>query len=378
MSENPAQSLEDCFSAMPDPRVLGRCDHKLLDILMIAVCAVIAGAESWVEVETFGQAKESWLRKFLELPNGIPSHDTFGRTFSVLDAEAFQESFAKWVEAVFRVTEGQVVAIDGKTMRRSHDKRIGKEAIHIVSAWTRSNGISLGQKKVDEKSNEITAIPELLRLLDLSGCIVTIDAMGCQKAIAQSIRDEKADYVLSAKANQGNLQQDLSDWFAYGDKVGFAKLKYSYHETVNKGHGRIEIRRCWAISDPLAFEYIRHYQAWPDLKTIIRVYRERRIGEKIESETAYYISSLEADAAQLLDITRSHWSIENSLHWVLDLTFREDESRMRLGNSPQNMNVLRQLALNILKRSSSKGSLRQKRYRAALDDTFLLTLLEGV
>jgi predicted transposase YbfD/YdcC len=191
MSENPAQSLEDCFSAVPDPRVLGRCDHKLLDILMIAVCGVIAGAESWVEVETFGQAKESWLRKFLELPNGIPSHDTFGRTFSVLDAEAFQESFAKWVEAVFRVTEGQVVAIDGKTMRRSHDKSIGKEAIHIVSAWARSNGISLGQKKVDEKSNEITAIPELLRLLDLSGCIVTIDAMGCQKAIAQSIRDEK-------------------------------------------------------------------------------------------------------------------------------------------------------------------------------------------
>ena len=378
MSENPAQSLEDCLSEVPDPRVRGRCEHKLLDIMMIAICAVIAGAESWVEVETFGQAKESWLKRFLELPNGIPSHDTFGRIFSVLDAEAFQVSFAKWVEAVFRVTEGQVVAIDGKTMRRSHDKSIGKEAIHIVSAWARSNGISLGQKKVDEKSNEITAIPELLRLLDISGCIVTIDAMGCQKAIAQSIRDEKADYVLSAKANQGNLQQDLADWFAYGDKIGFAKLKHSYHETVNKGHGRIEIRRCWAISDPLAFEYIRHYEAWTDLKTIVRVYRERRIADKIETETTYYISSLEADAVQLLDITRSHWSIENSLHWVLDLTFREDESRMRLGNSPQNMNVLRQLALNILKSSSSKGSLRQKRYRAALDDTFLLTLLEGV
>jgi predicted transposase YbfD/YdcC len=378
MSENPAQSLEDCFSTMPDPRVSGRCDHKLLDILMIAVCAVIAGAESWVEVATFGQAKEAWLRKFLELPNGIPSHDTFGRIFAVLDAEVFQERFAKWVEAVFRVTEGQVVAIDGKTMRRSHDKSIGKEAIHIVSAWARSNGISLGQKKVDEKSNEITAIPELLRLLDISGCIVTIDAMGCQKAIAQSIRDEKADYVLSVKANQGNLQQDLVDWFAYGDKIGFTKLKHSYHETVNKGHGRIEIRRCWAISDPLAFDYIRHYQAWPDLKSIVRLYRERRIGVKIETETTYYLSSLETDAVQFLDITRSHWSIENSLHWVLDLTFREDEARMRSGNSPENMNLLRQLALNILKRSAAKGSLRQKRYRAALDDTFLLTLLEGV
>lgn len=207
---------------------------------------------------------------------------------------------------------------------------------------------------------------------------MTIDAIGTQKTIAQSIRDEKADYLLSVKGNQSNLQQDLVDWFAYGDKVGFSKLKHSYHETVNKDHERIEIRRCWAISDPLAFEYIRHYQAWPELKTIVRVYRERRIAEKIEAETAYYISSLEAGAAQLLDITRSHWSIENSLHWVLDLTFREDESRMRLGNSPQNMNLLRQLALNILKRSSAKGSLRQKRYRAAFDDTFLLALLEGV
>jgi predicted transposase YbfD/YdcC len=223
----------------------------------------------------------------------------------------------------------------------------------------------LAQKKVDEKSNEITAIPELLRLLDISGCIVTIDAIGTQKTIAQSIRDEKADYLLSVKGNQSNLQQDLVDWFAYGDKVGFSKLKHSYHETVNKDHERIEIRRCWAISDPLAFEYIRHYQAWPELKTIVRVYRERRIAEKIEAETAYYISSLEAGAAQLL-------------HWVLDLTFREDESRMRLGNSPQNMNLLRQLALNILKRSSAKGSLRQKCYRAAFDDTFLLALLEGV
>jgi predicted transposase YbfD/YdcC len=211
MNENPVASLEACFGELVDPRVEGRCDHKLIDIIIIAVCAVIAGAETWVDVETFGKARQEWLGSFLELPNGIPSHDTFGRTFAALDAEAFQRSFVRWVEQVFRVTKGQVVAIDGKTVRRSHDRTIGKDAIHMVSAWASENGLVLGQCKVDEKSNEITAIPELLRVLDVNGCIVTIDAMGCQTKIAQAIRDEKADYVLRVKANQGNLHQDLQD-----------------------------------------------------------------------------------------------------------------------------------------------------------------------
>ncbi len=378
MAKKPTASLEKCFSKLPDPRVEGRCGHKLIDIIIIAICAVIAGAETWVDIETFGRTKQSWLSDFLELPNGIPVHDTFGRVFGALDAKAFQRCFMRWVEAVFRVTAGQVVAIDGKTVRRSHDKTIGKDAIHMVSAWASENGLVLGQRKVDEKTNEITAIPELLRLLNVAGCIVTVDAMGCQKKIAQAIRDERADYVLRVKGNQGHLDQDVRDWFDYADQVAFKDMPSSYNEQVNKGHGRIEIRRCWAVSDPLAFDYIRHYEGWPDLQTIVRVQRERQFPDKVEIETAYYISSLPNDAKLLLHATRQHWSIENSLHWVLDVTFREDDSRIRTGNSPQNMAVLRHLALNILKQDPSKGSLRQKRYRAALDDAFLKHLLSQI
>jgi predicted transposase YbfD/YdcC len=355
--------------------VVGRCDHKLIDMIVIAICAVITGAESWVEIETFGKMKQAWLKTFLELPYGIPAHDTFGRVFAALDAEAFQNSFAHWVEGVFTATRGQVVAVDGKTLRRSHDKSIGKDAIHMVSAWASATGIVLGQRKVDAKSNEITAIPELLRVLNVAGCIVTIDAMGCQTAIAQSIRDEKADYVLRVKGNQGNLQQDIQDWFAHADQVQFANMQHTYYETLNKEHGRIEIRRCWALADALAFDYIRHYDGWVDLQTIVRVQRERRFAHKLERETAFYISNLPHHAPLLLNAIRSHWGIENSFHWVLDMTFGEDDSRIRTGDSPQNMAVLRHLALNILKNDKSKGSLRQKRYQAALDDTFLSHLL---
>lgn len=375
---SPESSLEACFGGLYDPRVQGRCDHKLIDIIIMAVCATITGAESWVEVETFGKEREAWLGTQLELPNGIPSHDTIGRAFAVLDAEEFQACFSRWVEGIFTVTQGQVIAIDGKTARRSHDKTIGKDAIHMVSAWASANGFVLGQRKVDDKSNEITAIPELLRMLDVSGCIVTIDAMGCQKKIAQSIRDKKADYVLSVKENQGKLYQDIQDWFAYGDQVNFENMESRYCETINKGHGRIEIRRCWIVSDRLAFEHIRHHEGWADLQSIVRVQRERRQGAYVQVETAFYISSLAHDAELILDATRSHWAIENSLHWVLDVTFGEDDSRIRRGNSPQNMTVLRHLALNILKKDRSKGSLRNKRYKAALNTTFLEKLLEQV
>jgi len=339
---------------------------------------VIAGADGWTEVETFGKSKEGWLRQWFPLENGIPSHDTFGDVFNMLNAEAFQSSFLRWIERVFTITKGQVVAIDGKTARRSHDKTIGKDAIHMVSAWASANGVTLGQRKVDDKSNEMTAIPELLELLNVTGCIVTIDAMGCQKKIAQKIRDEQADYVLSLKDNQGKLLQDVIDWFVHADQVNFQAMIHDYHETVNKGHGRIEIRRCWAVADPVAFDYIRHYEGWADLQTIVRVQRQRRIGDKIEQETTYYISSLPPNARQILDATRTHWSVENSLHWVLDVIFREDASRIRTHNSPQNMTVLRHIALNILKQDPSKASLKQKRYRAALDDTFLFQLLTHV
>lgn len=366
------------FRTLPDPRVEGRCDHKLIDIIVITVCAVIAGGETWVDVENFGLAKRDWLAGFLELPAGIPSHDTFGRFFAALDAQAFQICFVRWVKAVFRVTKGQVIAIDGKTLRRSHDKSIGKDAIHMVNAWATNPGIALGQWKTDEKSNEITAIPRLLRLLDVSGCIVTVDALGAQTKIAQAIRDEKADYVLRVKDNQGKLHTDLQDWFAHADQVQFARMNSHYAKTINKGHGRIEIRECWVISDPLAFEYIRNYQGWADLQTIIRVRRERRFTDQTEVEIAYYISSLPPQAEVLLEATRFHWAVENKLHWVLDVTFREDDARIRMGDAAQNMAIVRQFALNIIKKDLSKGSIRTKRFKAGLDTTFLEQLLDRV
>jgi len=378
MMKNPVASIEDCFGDVHDSRVQGRCTYGLIEILVIAICAVIAGAETWQDIETFGKSKEAWLKQFLALENGVPSHDTLGDVFGMIDGDEFQRGFIRWIEQVFKVTGGQVIAFDGKTARRSHDKSIGKDAIHMVSAWASGNGITLGQRKVDDKSNEITAIPELLRLLTITGCIVTIDAMGCQKKIAQTIREEQADYVLSVKDNQKNLHQDIVDWFAYADQVHFQNMTYDYYETVNKGHGRIEIRRCWAIADPVAFEYIRHYEGWTDLQTIVRVQRERRLLDKVQQETAYYISSLSPNAQQILEATRTHWAIENCLHWVLDVLFREDDSRIRKDNSPQNMAVLRHIALNILKQDASKGSLKQKRYRATLDDSFLFQLLAQV
>jgi predicted transposase YbfD/YdcC len=375
--ENPI-SLIISFQDLPDPRVEGRCDHKLIDIIVITVCAVICGAESWVDVESFGQAKEEWLKTFLDLPHGSPSHDTFGRFFAALDGEAFQRAFIRWVEGVFRVSQGQVIAIDGKTVRRSPDRRLGKDAIHLVNAWATRNGIALGQWKTDAKSNEITAIPPLLRQLNVAGCIVTLDAMGAQTKIAQAIRDEKVDYVLRVKDNQSHLHQDIQDWFAHADNVQFAAMQHGYAETVNKGHGRIEIRRCWAISDPLAFEYIRNYEGWADLQTIVRVQRERRLPDKTEIETAYYISSLPAEAEPLLMATRFHWAVENSLHWVLDVTFREDDARMRVGHAAYNMATLRRLALNIIKKDTSKGSIRTKRFKAGLDLSFLERLLSQI
>ena len=368
-------SLEACFSDLPDPRVQGRCDHKLMDILIIAVCAALCGADSWVGVETVGRAKEEWFRQFLKLEHGIPSHDTFGDVFARIDSEAFQSRFMRWVETVFRVTKGQVVALDGKTLRGSHKRGVGKEAIHLVNAWAVSNGIVLGQRKVDGKTNEITAIPELLRLLNVSGCIVTIDAMGCQKDIAQTIRDEKADYILRVKDNQSRLKQDVEDWFAYGDSQQFAGMRMDFHQTVHKTSGRIETRRCWAVSDPLAFEHIRHYDGWADLNSIVRLQRERRCDGQVTCETAYYISSLPADASRLLHATQHHWAIENSFHWVMDVTFGEDRSRIRNAESAENMAVLRSIALNLLKRDSSKSSLRQKRFRAAMDNDFLRHLI---
>lgn len=373
MSDN--VNLGASFEDLPDPRVVGRCEHKLVEIIIIAICAVLSGAEGWEDIEEFGQSKEGWLRQFLALENGIPSHDTFRRVFSLLDAAAFQERFMRWVEGVFGLTSGQVVAIDGKTVRGSGKESSGQRALHLVSAWASTNGVVLGQRKVADQSNEITAIPALLEELYLAGCIVTIDAMGCQTEIARAIVERQADYVLALKGNQENLYDDVQEWFAWARQTDFRDMPHSFHQTVNKGHGRLEIRRCWALSDPRAFEVIRHHDGWVGLQSIVMVERQRHENGQVQRETAYFISSLPADAKRLSHAVRAHWSIENTFHWTLDVTFREDDARLRTGQSAENFAVLRHIAFNLLKQHPAKLSLKRKRYKAALNDSFLSELV---
>jgi predicted transposase YbfD/YdcC len=372
-----AAGISEHFSELEDPRIERRKRHLLIDIVVIAICGVICGAETWVDIENFGKAKLKWFKQFLELPNGIPSHDTFGRVFNCLDAEQFQCCFVGWMQAVSDIFKGQVVALDGKTLRRSHDKTIGKAAIHMVSAWALENQLVLGQVKVDEKSNEITAIPELLEALAISGCIVTIDALGCQKEIAQQIIDQGADYVLALKENQGGLYAAVADLFEYAQETDFADC--DYHKTIDKGHGRIEIRQCWTISAEDYLQFLPNRSAWPGLKTIVLVKSERRIGHQTSLQVRYYISSLATGAKPHLNAVRGHWGIENQVHWILDVAFREDDCRIRKGNGPQNFAILRHIALNLLKQeNTAKCGIKAKRLKAGWDEKYLLKVLAGL
>ena len=359
------------FGNIHDPRRHNKL-HNLSDIIAITVCAVIAGANSWETIEQFGKAKKEWLSEFLELPHGIMSHDTIERVFAVIDPVEFRESFASWIQAVTDITQGQVIAIDGKTLRRSYDKASDKAAIHMVSAWASANGIVSGQIKTEAKSDEITAIPELLNLLEITGCIVTIDAMGCQKKIAENIVDNGADYILALKDNQKNLHDDIELFFQDNLLNDFKDINFSYYETADGGHGRIEIRKYQVTSD---INWLQGKENQQNIQSIVMVERERHKGDSVSKETAYYISSVEDNAELIGKSIRKHWSIENSLHWVLDVTFREDECRIRKGDAPENFAVLRHIALNLLKKEKSKNSIKSKRLRAAWDNDYLAKVL---
>jgi predicted transposase YbfD/YdcC len=374
MAETPAGSIIEHFSDLDDPRRENK-RHLLLDIIVIAVCGVICGADDWGAVAEFGKAKRDWLQGFLELPHGIPCDETFRRVFARLDAEQFQDRFISWVRAAFEVTKGQVIPIDGKRLRRSHDRAAGKEAIHMVSAWASENHLVLGQVKVDEKSNEIPAVPELLTMLDISGCIVTADALHCQKKTAQTIIERGGEYVLRVKDNQGNLSETLEELFDYAEETAYTDC--DHHRTVSKGHGRLEIRDCWTTADEDYFRYVRDREEWVGLSTLVMVKTERRLAHKTESQVKYYISSLPNDAASILHASRSHWGIENQVHWVLDIAFREDECRLRKGNGAQNFAVLRHIALTLLKQEKTlKRGIKTKRLKAALDTRYLRKVLQ--
>ncbi|WP_207787991.1 ISAs1 family transposase, partial [Candidatus Thiosymbion oneisti] len=346
--------------------------YDLEEILLLCVCAVISGAEGWESIRAFGLTKLAWLRQFLPYTNGIPSADCLGWVMARLSPTAFQACFMAWTRSVAKLSAGEVVAIDGKTLRRSYDRRHGCRAIHMVSAWADANRLSLGQVATAEKSNELTAIPKLLELLELTGCIVTIDAMGCQKTIAAQIVATGADYVLAVKANQPLLYEAIDDYFEIARAAHFQAVPAHFHEHLDADHGRYEVRRYWLVNE---LSTLPEPHSWARLRGIGMVETERHEGGRISRQRRYYITTLVADARAFANAVRAHWGVENRLHWVLDVTFREDESRIRQANAPANFNTIRQFALNLLQRAQPAGSVKQKKFNAALDDDFRAKVL---
>ena len=339
---------------------------QLLDIITIAICAVICGADSWVYVELFGKSKEEWFRSFLDLPNGIPSHDTFGDVFSRLDADRFQECFMEWSQGVAELLPGEVVAIDGKTLRRSYDRAGAQSPLHLVNVWAAEQRLSLGQLAVDGKSNEITAVPKLLEMLALPGMVVTADAMHCQRQLSQQVVEQGGDYVLALKGNQGTLSDDVR---LFLDDPATPLLQATQ---TNKGHGRIETRTA-SISDDVAWLQERHQ--WPGLAAVGKITASRQMGDRSSVENRYYLLSQAFTPERFNHIVREHWGIENRLHWVLDVVFHEDQSRNRKDHCPDNLALLRKLALNLARLEPSKGSMRGKLKRAGWDNDYLVKIL---
>jgi predicted transposase YbfD/YdcC len=377
MAEQGLGSIGEHFSKIEDPRMERKKLHPLLNVIVIAICGVVCGAENWVDIELFGNMKKEWLTKYLDLKNGIPSHDTFGRVFRRMKSEAFEDSFLSWVKAISEITQGQVIAIDGKELRRSMDGTLGTRAIHMVSAWASDNRLVLVQQKVNEKSNEISAIPQLLEMLEIAGCIVTIDAMGCQKEIAEKIIAQQGDYALAVKENQGHLYEDIEHvcqlYLRHEKPMEYFQ---DYAKTVEKGHDRIEIRECWTL--PIAFlgSFIRNLGDWAGVKTVLMIRRERRLSSKTQIFTRYYISSTDAKAERFLKVIRDHWGIENSVHWVLDMVFNEDQSRLHKDNGAANLAIIRHIALNLLRREkTAKGGIQAKRLQAGWDENYLFKVL---
>jgi predicted transposase YbfD/YdcC len=365
-------SFFDHFQTLEDPR-MERCRrHHLGDILFLAVSAMLAGANDFVAMQKFGHAKRDWLEQFLELPNGIPAHDTLGRVFSLLDAEQFIGCFLSWVQTIHKVTAGEVVAIDGKTARASLDRAKGQNPLHVVSAWASANRVVLGEVMTEEKSNEITAIPKLLKMLELKGAIVTIDAMGCQKEIAATVREREADFVLAVKGNQEHLEEDVMTYFQAMDEGRERSEELNRTMKQSKGHGRVEIRWCDVVPVPPT---LRHLEEWKDLRTICRVTRSWTERGEERSEVRYFISSLPADAKALARAILSHWGVENGLHWVLDMYFGEDRSRARTENAQANLAVLRRWLVTLLRQDKTvEGGIEKKRLQAGWNED----ILEGI
>ena len=368
-------SLIESFSDCADPRRdLGQ-DHLLIDIIVIGILAVICGTDDFVGMADFGRDKEAWLRTFLALPNGIPSHDTFGRVFARIKPSEFQRCFSNWVRSVAKLTKGEIIAIDGKTPRRSHNRPLGKGAIELVSAWAQGNRLTLGQVKVADDSNEITAVPALLRLLQIKGCIVTVDAINTQKDTVDEIREQEADYVVALKGNHGKLHEAVAELCEAVEQDRTVNLPFEVHETVEKDHGRIETRRYLSVA---AVDWLPGKEQWRDLKSVGMVVATREINGVVTTAVRYYLSSLAVCALTLAQAVRGHWSVENSCHWVLDVVFREDDSRVRTGHAAENLGLVRRLANSLLQQEkTAKVGVKNKRLKAARSTEYLLKVVNA-